>query len=229
MQQFTILWPRADAAILQFSQNIVDLITPTPADWGLVVGDVTLYTALHTDFQTKLTACAPPVRSKPAVVAKNQSLIALRSGALTLANKIYADPAVTLDMKVQIGVPPRALPKPIPAPDSSPVIEVVKCSGFTVRIRLRDADGARRGRPPGTSGASVFSVVADQPPADIADWKFEGILGRVNKVDITFPSTVTPGSKAYITAFWFNGRKQTGPSAQPLGLNIAGGGVSQAA
>ena len=221
--------PRADSAVLQWSQNVLNLISCSPSQWGLQPSDVSDYAALHADFATKLTACEPSVRSKPAVVAKNESLEKLKSGALLLAYKIYADASVSEAMKVQIGMPPRAKPTQIPPPDSAPIVQIVSQSGFTVRIRLRDTDGARRGRAAHTAGASVFTFAGDEPPTDRGQWKFERSTGRVDKIDITFPATLTPGTKVWFTALWFNGRKQSGPMAQPIAANVAGGSVSKAA
>ena len=60
----------------------------TAADWGLVVGDVTTYTAAHDGYATALAACTPSVRNKPAVVAKNSARDILKSAAAVVANKI---------------------------------------------------------------------------------------------------------------------------------------------
>ena len=75
-------FPRADSAILQWSQNVLDSITPSPEQWGLQLSDVADYTALHADFSAKLTGCNPSVRNKGAVVAKNLSLDELKKGGV---------------------------------------------------------------------------------------------------------------------------------------------------
>lgn len=222
-------FPTSDTGLLQWSQNIVNLITPTPATYGLVAADVTTYTALHTAYSTALAACDPNQRNKPAVVAKNAAKAALKNGATLLANKIYASPTVTDAQKTALGIPPRATPTPIPAPSSSPVIEVVSVSGWTARIRLRAGEGAGRGKPAGTIGASIFSFVGEEAPTDIGQWKFEGSTGRVTSVDVTFANTLAPGACVWFTAFWFNGRKQSGPASAPISANLPGGSVSMAA
>jgi hypothetical protein len=227
--QIALLFPKTDTGILQWSQNVVNLITPVPADWGLVTLDVTNYTALHTGYSDALAACDPSVRNKPAVVTKNAALANLKTGAAIIANKIYAAPAVTDAMKVQIGMPPRATPQPIPAPSSAPVIEIISTLGATVRIRLRAGDGAGRGKPAGTIGASLFSYVGATAPGDLSGWTFEGNTGRVNKIDVAFPDSVAKGATVWLTAFWFNGRKQSGPITTPVSVNLPGGGVSMAA
>jgi hypothetical protein len=43
--------------------------------------------------------------------------------------------------------------------------------------------------------------------------------------DVLFPDTVAGGSLVWITAIWANSRAQSGPAADPVSTNIAGGGV----
>jgi hypothetical protein len=128
-------------------------------------------------------------------------------------------------MKVEIGMPPRQSPTQIGAPITSPIIEFISAMGNTLLVRLRSADGARRGKPAGVIGASVFSFVGESAPADITGWKFEANVGKVTKLSITLPGTVAAGAKIWLTSFWFNGRKQSGPATPPVFVNLPGGGV----
>ena len=221
--------PPSDTGLLQWSQNVVGLITPVPASWGLVVGDVTAYTVLHDSYSTCLAACDPSVRNKPAVVAKNQARSNLKLGAAVVANKIYASPLVSNSMKTEIGMPPRQTPAPIPPPAVAPGLDVLSVDAWTVRIRLHDAtSSAQRGKTPGAIGASVFSFVGAVAPVDLGAWKFEGSTG-LTKLDVTFANTLAGGTKVWLSAFWFNGRKQSGPPCTPVPATIQGGGVTMAA
>jgi hypothetical protein len=227
--QVSLSFPPSDTGLLQWAQNVVTLITPSPATYNLVVGDVTTFTALFNSYSTALGLCDPAVRSKPAVVTKNAARTALKNGATIIANKVYSSLTVTDAQKTQLGMPPRQSPAPIPAPATCPVLEIVSTTGWTVRIRLRAAGGASRGRLPGTSGASIFSFVGATPPTDISAWKFEGNTGRVTSIDVPFDSSLAAGTTVHFTAFWFNGRKQSGPACAPISANLPGGSVSMAA
>ena len=220
--------PTTDAGFLAWANNVISLITPSPSTYGLVTGDVTSFTTLSSAFSACMLACDPAKRNKAAVVAKNTARLALKNGAFLLASKVYASPTVT-DAQTALGMPPRAAPKRVPVPSTAPVLEVISADAWTVRMRLRTAEGARRGKAPGTSGASVFSYVGATPPTDMAGWKFEGSAGRVTAIDVHFPSTLAPGTKVYLCAFWFNGRKQSGPACDPVAVNLPGGGTSMAA
>jgi hypothetical protein len=49
------------------------------------------------------------------------------------------------------------------------------------------------------------------------------------RVELAFLSGNPPGTRVWLTAFWFNGRKQSGPMCAPVGTNLPGGSVSMAA
>lgn len=223
--------PRTDAALLAWSLNFKTMITATPTDYGLTAALATAYGALHDAYAAALqTATDPSTRTKGSVEAKNASRTALKANARLLANLVNGTASVTDAQKLDLGLTVRDLnPTPIPPPSAAPELDVVNVSGRTVKIRLRDAAvPSRRGRPVGVIGASVFSYVGETPPEDISGWKFEGSTG-LTSVSVTFPVTVPPGAQVWLTAFWFNPRKQSGPACTPVSTHVQFGGMSMAA
>ena len=225
----TTFLPRTDAALLAWSLHFRDLIVAQPTDYGLTAPLATAYGALHDLYAAALAECDPPIRTKTAVVAKNQARLNLKNNARLLANLVNGTGSVSDAQKTELGLTVRDEPTPIPPPSTAPVLEIVSLSAWTVKIRLRDAaSGSNRGRPPGTFGASVFSAVSATAPTDISAYKFEGSTGQT-KVHVTFDDTLAAGTKVWLTAFWFNGRKQSGPACAPVAVNLPGGSVSMAA
>jgi hypothetical protein len=225
----SMMFPRTDAGLLAWSLNFSTLISATPTDYGLTMADATAYAAVHAAFGTALAACDPNARNKGAVVTKNAARTTLKNQAKLLASTIYGTATVTDSQKVTLGIPPRAIPRPVPAPGVPPVLEVLSVNAWTVKIKLHAAgSGSRRGKPAGVIGASVFSFVGATPPEDMGSWKFEGNTGRSN-IDVAFDNSNAPGTKVWMTAFWFNGRKQSGPACAPVPTNLQGGSVSMAA
>jgi hypothetical protein len=221
--------PTTDAALLAWSVNFNALVVATPTAYGLTAALATAYTTLHTAYATALAAAAPGMRTKATVAAKNTARTNLKIDARLLDRLVQGTASVTDAQKLSLGLNVKSNPTPIPPPSSAPGLDVVSVSAWTVKIKLHSTEsGATRGKPPGVSGASVFSFVGATPPNDIASWQFEGNTGRTN-VDVIFPNTVAPGAKVWLTAFWFNGRKQSGPACTPVSTNIQFGGVSMAA
>ena len=61
----------------------------------------------------------------------------------------------------------------------------------------------RRGKPPGTRGANVYSFVGPSYPADPSGWRYEGATTK-NKLDVLFPDSAAGGTQVWICATWFN-------------------------
>src|SRR3954451_9516140 len=218
--------PNSDAALLAWSANFSALISAGPVPLGLTSAMATSYATLHADFATKLAAVDPGVRNKMAVSAKNASRLALKNSARLLASIINGQATVTDAQKIELGLTVRAHPAPVPPPAHFPQVVVKSVTGRMASLLLVDASTpGRRGKPVGVLGASLFSHVGATPPTDLADWKFEGNTGRT-KFDVTFPSDTAPGAMVWLTAFWFNPRKQSGPACPPVCTNLPGGSVS---
>jgi hypothetical protein len=218
-----------DAELYTGSESFSTKITATPLVFGLVAAQATAYAAKNSAYAASyLLAVDPETRTKGKVEAKNEAKRQLRLMAADLAKIIDGTATVTNEQKIDLGLNVRTTPTPIPAPAFAPDIDIVSVSGNTVSLKLHDSTSStRRGRPPGVDGAAVFSFVGAAAPTDPADWKFEGNTTRTT-TNVTFPGTVAPGAKVWFTAFWFNPRAQSGPSATPVTTNIAGGSAMAA-
>jgi hypothetical protein len=222
-------FPSRDSELLAWSLNFKTLITASPTTYGLTAPLATAYGTLHTAYADALAACDPAIRTKSAVAAKNLARTNLKNNARLLANLVNGTASVTDAQKLELGLTVRAQPAPVPPPSSAPAIEVVSVIGWTAKVRLKNTETiGKRGKPAGVLGANVFSHVGATPPTDIGAWKFEGGTGRVT-VDVVFPNTLAAGTTVWLTAFWFNGRKQSGPACAPVSCNLPGGSVSMAA
>jgi len=168
-------------------------------------------------------------RTPSAIVTKNNAKIALLADARELAAIIRANPNVTDTQKSNLGLHvPNPEPSPVPVPEFPPVLNVERTFGRTVRIRLRDMENPdRRGKPDGVIGATVLYYVGATVPDDVTAWSFYCNEGRT-LIDVTIPTSVAEGSKIWITAFWFNTRKESSPAATPIYTTVIGGLVEAA-
>jgi hypothetical protein len=220
--------PDREADLISSASNFDAKITASATTYGLTSAQAT---AFHTTLQNFITARGvaqdPLTRSPANIVAKNSAKVLLVSSYRQLAGIVQRFPGTTNFMRADLGLPLRnGEPTPIPPPSAAPLIEVKSVSGRTAKIRLIDTfNPTRRGKPAGVSGAAVFSFVGASAPAELADWKFEGNTGRTT-FNVLFPASVVAGATVWITAFWFNPRKQAGPVADAQSANLPGGSVS---
>jgi hypothetical protein len=210
--------PRKENDLLNWSSEFSTKITATPLTFGLTAAQATAYAALHATFATKFAlAVSATGNSKANVAAKNQAMENLLygpGGAWELVNIIQAFPGTTDAMRSELAIRvPDDEPTPIPPPDQPPLLWIESTSGRTMKIRLRDKKNSdRRGKPDGVQGATVLYFVGENTPADPSQWMFLLNESRT-QFFADIPPVVPVGSRVWITAFWFNNRKQSGPIA----------------
>jgi hypothetical protein len=220
--------PSTEAELLTWSTNFDAKITATPTTFGLTADQATAYAALHAAFATAYaTAVNPNTNSKQAIIAKNQAKTKLlngEGGARDLVSIIQVFPDTTDAMRGELGLRIHdAEPTPVPEPTTPPDLSIVSTFARTITVRLRDQKNPdRRGKPDGVQGATILYHVGDTAPADASQWIFAKNTSRTS-FNVEVPANVEAGSRVWLTAFWFNTRKESGPAATPESTRISDG------
>jgi hypothetical protein len=210
--------PSKEAGLLSWSSQFSNKITALPTAYGLVAGQATAYAALHAAYSAAYAAANNSnTNSKQAIMAKNQAKQALLygpGGAWELVDICQAWPDMTDALRGELNIRvPDNEPTPIPPPEFPPLLWIESTSGRTMKIKLRDKENSdRRGKPTGVQGATVLYFVGENTPADPSQWMFLLNESRT-QFFADIPPVVPVGSRVWITAFWFNNRKQSGPIA----------------
>lgn len=219
--------PARDEDFLTWATAMSAKITANPTSFSLVAADATALAALVTSFTTAMAAVGDDAtKTKVAVAVKDTARIALTAEIRALVRRIQASASVTVAQKVSLGLNPHdTVPSPTPAPGTKPVGEAVASSSRNVYTRWADqATPTRRARPAGASGLQVFSWVAPAngalPPADLEQWRFEGLSTRssftvgCNAEDV--------GKQIYVVARWYNRKGEVGPASDPIVTIVVG-------
>lgn len=225
--------PKKDVSLVSWGSNFDAKVSLSPGTYSLTPGQAaafhSAYLAFAAAFNAVATAREAGTRSKSLTSTKDASKAVLLRVGRELYGIVQDSSAVPAAVKLDAGVVVRKTsPSPVPPPPAAPGIAILATAGNTVKLRLFDrADPTRRGKPAGVDGAAVFSAVGPDAPTTESGWRYEGVTG-VTRLDVTFPAAVPPGSRVWFTARWFNGRKQDGPAAGPVGTNIPGGAAMAA-
>lgn len=219
------LYSRSDGGVLDFAIQFSAEITANAVPLGFSTAQASSLATLVTDYHAAYDlAKAATTRTRGAIEAKDLSKKLLMQTLKQYVGFVRSNMSVTNAQLADLGLPPRASRTPEPVPDESPVMTVLGVDGWTVKTRIKSSNPARRGRPPLTSGTTVVSYVGPTPPADVSGWKFEGNTGK-RVVGINFDSSLPPGTKVWLSAFFFNGSKQSGPACTPVSTLLQGGGL----
>ena len=218
-----------DKEFLLWSGNVATLTTATPAVFGASVAQAALFSTAQATFSAAMAALSNPNTQTPVwVAAKNTARKALLAQAKAVVAIADTTITVTPAQRAQLGIPPKLAPTPVPQPGTSPIISIVSMLGLVVKLQLVDSVSKKKTKPPGVVNAIIFSYVGPTPPADMSNWKYQGIATKPI-VNVNFPIGTPAGSLVWFAAFWSNAKGESGIPSQPVSANIPGGGVSMAA
>jgi hypothetical protein len=221
--------PLRDSLLLTWSTNTDARLTASPTAYGTTAAVATQYAALHDAFvlayNNLLAGRAAGIRSGPLTAIKDDAKTALLDFARPLYKTIQANTAVPDSGKIELGiVVPKTTNTPRPVPAFCPGLTVASVDGRVAKVRLWDPANPTHSRmPDGCDGAIVMSHVGPTAPADPSLYKMEGPTSRMT-VDVVFPEGLAAGTQVWLTAVFFNERKQMGPACNPVGTQINFGG-----
>lgn len=212
-----------------FFTNMRALIGDSPTVYGLTAAQGETFVTKATVFLELFNQTEKPDERTPALIeARDDAKKDLVAYTRKIVGIIQDQPTTTNQMRAALGITIREPSvTPVPPPTRAPQLDVTAVTGWTVKLRVHDGSGNRR-KPDGVQGANIFSFIGDQPPTELAAWKFEGGISKTTGT-VEFDHTLAPGTKVYLTAFWFNPRLQSGPACTPVPTQINYGGLSQAA
>ncbi|CAN5633363.1 hypothetical protein BH09PLA1_BH09PLA1_06480 [soil metagenome] len=218
-----------DAELASGSSNVVALVTPAPATFGVSAALLTSYTTLTTNFNTLLAQTdAPATRTPVLVEQKNAAKKLLKTASANLAKVITGTPTVTNAQLLSLRMNERLIPTPRPVPSTPPTVEVISVSGRLVNVRVHDTETESRGLPFGATGANLYTFVGPSAPTDPRAYHYEGVTTR-SKAQIIFPDTVPSGSTIWISAQWVSARGQLSIGSTPISFTLQGGAIPAAA
>lgn len=218
-----------EAELASGAQNVVDIVTPAVATYGVTAPTMTSYATLTTNYASLLElATEPATRTSVSVENKNVAKKSLREASVNLAKIFTATSTVTNAMLLAVRMNPRVVPQPRIVPGAAPTVDVVKVTNRLVDIHLHDATSESRGLPFGAVSANIYSYIGTTPPTDPREYHFEGATSRA-RAQILFPDSVPSGATVWLSAQWVSARGQLSPGSTPISFTLQGGALPAAA
>ena len=224
-------YPRAERDIVKWTNNFSSRLITDPQRYTVTEGQASAYAERQATFAAAHRAARVRGRAKSdtgVTVTKEMARVILEAETRKLVTQIRASKGVSVDDKLKLGIRMLNGPKHrIKRPDTAPGIEVLDVDGRTAHVRLIDLENAIIGaKPKGVAGAVILSHVGAQPPTDPADWRFERNTTKC-RFDFTFRGEIPAGETVWLTAYWYNPRREIGPACEAVCTNVRSGVVME--
>ncbi len=228
MTSYTNYLPRREAPLIDFMQEFIAVVSPAPENYGLdltqaqaMIEAVDAFAAAYAVANNNTTRTPVAIQEKNA--AKKQAIRVTRQ----TVGICQAWPEMTNAKRTALKISLRdEEPTPIGPPEEMPVLSV-RATGQVLDLTLRSPTGERQ-KPEGVRAAFVYTFVGESPVGDLTRWEFRGGTTRSDP-QIVMDSSVTPGTKVWVTAQWVNPRDVPGPACAPVATHVGFEGLNQAA
>jgi hypothetical protein len=209
--------PTTDDRVLDFCTNFHAVAASAPAEFGLTATRLEQYlTSLNRYSSALAVAKATETRTRIAIELKNSAKATLLRSTRSLVNVCEMFPEMTDAKRLQLGITVRKPRQPSKLP-GQPFVKVMSVNGREVKLSIQQSEKTK-GKPKKVVGANIM-VAYGELPTSTGGWSF--VTGTGRSTTTVFLDGVEEATTAYITAFWFNGRKETGPAANPVSVNLA--------
>jgi hypothetical protein len=205
--------PQKLSDLLTWSQNFSDLITASPATYGLVAGDATTIATANDAYAAAYAlSTAPGTRTKVTVQATIDARNALVQVIRSYGRLILANAGVSDSDKTDLGLHLRdVVNTPIPAPSTAPVVAVIGATPGVLTCTSRDSMSAPKvkAKPFGATQLMVHMHIGTTAPVspDATPW-----VANYTKTPFALDTSGgTPGQTAYIYGRWQNQKGELGP------------------
>ena len=216
--------PAKDSLFQAWALNFNTLILANPANYGLAAADATAigvqYAAWYAAWQLAIN---PATRTKPSVAAKDATKAASMALFRLYAQQVRRNAGVSNALKANLGLTIADLtPTPIPAPATSPILEVVAATPLQHTIRYADQNTpALRAKP---QGVLFLEIHAATSATVISNPDLLPIIKNATKQPVAIDWTSGDvGKTAYYAGRWITRRGLVGPWSNIVSFTVANG------
>jgi hypothetical protein len=214
--------PAEDTLALAWMVNFASKLTTQFALYGVTPSDALAVTNAVNQFDAALQLTLDPATKTTVTVAnKDQARAAAEAICRQYAMAIKVSAGVSDGDKIAIGVRPQNDQRdPIPAPDTSPMLNVVAATPLSHTLRYSDSMTPDSGRKPeGAISLQLFVAVGTEAATEEGAGNFYGNFTK-NPVLVAF-DPADDGKVASYSSRWQSRRGEVGPWSAPISFRIA--------
>ena len=200
------------------ANRFTEAIVADPGGYGVSLDDAALLEAEFGLFDASYRAAwSKLTRTTVAVNARNRTRKALAKRMRAIAMIVRGNPAVTMKMKLALGMTVELANPPAPPsrPDPRPWLEARLLPNDQLKITLKEGRSSRRGIPRQYAGAQIFLAPGRHygSPRDIEQWRLLAVVSKA-QTEVALPY-VPAGSPVTVAARYYN-THGAGPSSNAV-------------
>jgi hypothetical protein len=220
MPQGKSYMPGTHAEQVAWSANLNTVVGEAPEAYGVPAAMMAQFGSLNATLQNGWAVVRNRESRRPTdVTAFKTALRAMKVAARSVVGYAQATPGVTDEMKRAAGMTVRkTTPSRRNTPPQAHVQAEVKGNQLVVYV-ADEPNPVRRRKPAGVDDILVFTHVGPTPPPPGEKWAFASTTGR-SRVQIPLPVSEATQT-VWVTAFYVNTSKVTGPAADPVSVTVA--------
>ncbi|MDR0599186.1 MAG: hypothetical protein LBG84_03770 [Treponema sp.] len=203
--------PAKEGDFVSWSANLLAVARARKDEWKLEEAPLAELESLFAEVKALHEICQTAAYTKLDMRAKNEKKGLLkRRLEVYVRNNLQNNDAMTDTGREALRIPIHDRnPTPRPAPDRAPEMETETPLPRRVRIKFKDANSPRWGKPRGAHGLECRWLIAEAPPARIEDLVHSEFATR-SPLDLNFEED-RRGRRIYFALRWEAGSGKKGP------------------
>jgi len=217
--------PSKDANLQGWINAFAQNISSDPESFGLTVAIAQTYSGKAAAFASAMAAATSgETRGNLTVFRKDEIRADLIAYTRLVVRSVQGCMSVTDVQRQSLGITIRANPTRIARPAGAACLKVRGVLNRRLTLAAYALETNSSGKPSGVAGVNVFYLISDLPSEDPSAWSLLASSTKA-RFDVMLPATVTPGTKVWLVAGWFNPRAQRGPNGNPISVTVGAVGV----
>jgi hypothetical protein len=196
----------ADFAIWLANFSVV--LTATPANFGLTAPDAVIVDAEWDIFKAAYAiSSTPATRTSSTIAATDSARASAEAVVRPYAVLISANPVVTAQHKIDIGVTVRAITRtPVPAPTDAPALSLVSAIPLSATLEYAVPGQIGKSKPAGCTGMDLHRAIGAVGATDPAQCSYVGTMTKS-----PFTQAFDAGDQGKIVSYFGRFRTRSGP------------------
>lgn len=213
--------PAADAALENWQQNFVSVLSINLELLGLLPADIAGIVAAQTSWSSVYGAhLTAQNAARGATQSKDTARDALEEEIRPFVQRLQTSPLLTDALRAAMGITvPDPIRTPAAQPTSRPIVSIDTSERLQHSVTFFDAETpTSRAKPDGVMGAEIWLATGAIPPVSLSELRFVALATR--SPHVVDHASEHAGAIAHYWVRWVSTRGETGPWSETVSATV---------